>query len=161
MVNEERISGAGQVLAQNIRRIREAQRLTYAELTRRLDKAGRHVPVLALQRIETCQRRVDIDDLMALAYALEVCVVDLLVPADALPEEPYPVTSQHQFETESVRQWISGQEIRLAPVPDPNSLFASPGKVMFNAVDFMPVERRKQALRKWLDELDEEEEAQK
>ena len=81
------------MLAANIRRVRETQRLTYAELSRRLAEVGRHVPVLALQRIETMKRRVDFDDLLALCYVLQICPVDLIVSKDAT-DEPYPLTSE-------------------------------------------------------------------
>jgi hypothetical protein len=47
-------------------------------------------PELGLRRVERGERRVDFDDLLALAYVLKVCVVDLMVSRDAA-DEPYSV----------------------------------------------------------------------
>jgi hypothetical protein len=92
MAAETRIGPAGWVLATNIKRVREAQRLSYAELARMLkDKAGQRIPVLGLRKIESMERRVDFDELLVLAYVLEVCPVDLMVSKDAT-DEPYAVT---------------------------------------------------------------------
>lgn len=64
------LGSAGQQVAANIRRIREARRLTYVELSRLLAETGSSVAVLGLRRIERGERRVDVDDLVALADVL-------------------------------------------------------------------------------------------
>lgn len=66
------------MLMQNIKRIREGQKITYVELSERLAALGRHIPVLGLRRIERGERRVDVDDLMALAAAFGVEPIRLL-----------------------------------------------------------------------------------
>ena len=71
----------------NVKRFREDQKLTYVELSDRLTGLGRPIPVLGLRRIERGERRVDVDDLMALADALQVMPADLLIPASETPEE--------------------------------------------------------------------------
>jgi hypothetical protein len=151
MAEETRIGGAGRALATNIKRVRETQRLTYAELSRRLAKQGRHVPVLALQRIETMKRRVDFDDLLALAYVLEVCPVDLMVSNEAATDEPYSVVPNERFEPDSVRDWISGQTVvlhRPSIGPTPGGMrFGQPSAVMFDALKWMPKSRRADVLR--------------
>jgi hypothetical protein len=53
---------------------------SFARLSRELTKAGRDIPALGLGRIETGQRRVDVDDLTALAVVFEVSPVSLLMP---------------------------------------------------------------------------------
>lgn len=58
------------------------RRLGYAELSRKLAEMGRDIPPLGLRRIESGERRVDVDDLVALALALEVSVLVLLLPTD-------------------------------------------------------------------------------
>lgn len=75
----------GEALRHNIRRIREAHRLTYVELSERLAAAGRPIPVLGLRRVERGERRVDVDDLVALALVLDVSPALLLLPR----EEPH------------------------------------------------------------------------
>jgi len=46
--------------------------MSYAELSRRLTEQGRPIAALGLRRIEAGERRVDADDLVALASVLEV-----------------------------------------------------------------------------------------
>lgn len=70
-------------IAASLRRVREAQRVTYTELVQRLSDLGRPIPILGLRRIEKGERRVDIDELVALARALRVPAITLLFPLDA------------------------------------------------------------------------------
>jgi hypothetical protein len=79
---------------------------------------------------------------------LKICPVDLMVSKDAT-DEPYPVTPERKYEADSVREWIRGAEIRLQPVPRPGDLFMHPGKVLFDALQWMPTDRRKQVMRRW------------
>ena len=84
MASEDvRVGPAGEVLAANIKRVREARRLGYAEFSRQLTGIGRPIPELGLRRIELGERRIDADDLLALSYVLQVAVVDLMVAKDA------------------------------------------------------------------------------
>lgn len=73
----------GETLRQNVKRIRDSRRLTYVELSNRLAEIGRPIPVLGLRRIEAGERRVDVDDLVALARVLGVNVSALLLPPTA------------------------------------------------------------------------------
>src|SRR4029453_6813580 len=109
-----RVGPAGQALADNIARVREAQHLSYIELSRELSKAGRPIPELGLRRIEKGERRGGFDDLLALAYVLKVCPVDLMV-SDTInsntvnSDAPYPVIPTERFTADSVREWVSGE----------------------------------------------------
>lgn len=75
------IGPAGQQVACNVKRIREERRLTYVELSERLAGAGRDIPVLGLRRIERGERRVDVDDLIAIASVFGVRPELLWAPA--------------------------------------------------------------------------------
>lgn len=76
-------------VAENVRELRDRARLSLADLARKLADLGRPLSALALRRIEdaaTSQseesrkpRRVDVDDLMALAFALGVTPNRLLL----------------------------------------------------------------------------------
>lgn len=70
----------GHTVRANVQRLRRDRRFTYVELSERSAQAGRTIPVLGLRRIERGERRVDVDDLGALATALGVTVVQLLEP---------------------------------------------------------------------------------
>lgn len=65
-----------------VAQFREKRRLGYAELSRKLAEMGRDIPPLGLRRIESGERRVDVDDLVALALALEVSPLVLLLPTE-------------------------------------------------------------------------------
>lgn len=71
------LGATGELVRANVRRIRTARGLTYAELSRRLERIGRPIAPLGLTRIETGFRRVDVDDLIALTQALSCTVADL------------------------------------------------------------------------------------
>lgn len=71
------IGEAGQRIARNVKRLREQRNLTLVELSNRLYVAGRPIPITGLRRLERGERRVDVDDLIAIAGVLNV-------PADRL-----------------------------------------------------------------------------
>jgi transcriptional regulator with XRE-family HTH domain len=73
------IGHIGAAVADKVMKLREAQRFTYAELSRKLSGLGRDIPPLGLRRIETRERRIDVDDLVALANALGVAPTELLL----------------------------------------------------------------------------------
>lgn len=75
-------------VSRNVRRYREDARLTLAGLSRRMAVVGRPMDTPQLAKIEGGQRRVDVDDLMALAEALDAPVDEMLLVDDAcLPAE--------------------------------------------------------------------------
>lgn len=71
-----------QVVAKNIAERRNALGLSIAELSRRTQEAGHPLAALALRRIEAGERRIDVDDLTALAAILETTPVALLSPPE-------------------------------------------------------------------------------
>lgn len=62
----------GEAVARNVEHCRKALNLTYAELSRRLAEFGCPISPLGLTRIRDLRRRVDVDDLAALASVLGV-----------------------------------------------------------------------------------------
>ncbi|MEE2058261.1 helix-turn-helix domain-containing protein [Rhodococcus artemisiae] len=67
-------------VARNVQRLRETRNLSFADLSRELAKIGRHIPTLGLRKIESLRRRVDTDDLVALAIVFDVSPATLLMP---------------------------------------------------------------------------------
>ena len=94
----------------NVKIYRESQNLTYAELSRRLDNLGKPIAVLGLSRIENGERRVDVDDLMALASALDVPPVDLLTPDGQNAIDLVEATGLGLVSVHGLRNWICGLE---------------------------------------------------
>lgn len=132
---------AGEVLAANLKRLREEQRLTYVELSNRLAETRRPIPVLGLRRIERGERRVDVDDLLALALVLSAHPVDLLVPGNAADDAPYAVTPTVTTTAGTVRGWIGG----TAFLVDPESPLE-----FATAIRTMPKARAQAMTRAWL-----------
>jgi hypothetical protein len=78
----------GMNVAANVTRERGIKGMTYAELSRRLTELGRPIPAIALRRLENNDRRVDVDDWLMLALALEVSPLALLLDDPTKPREP-------------------------------------------------------------------------
>lgn len=96
---------AGEHAAGAVRRFRETRRLTYAELSRSLERLGRPIPPLGLRRLESGDRRIDVDDLIALALALEVSPLAILLPAHAAQL----VVSGPEYSARRIWEWGMGQ----------------------------------------------------
>lgn len=71
---------AGHNVRRNIRRLREQRRWSYREVEERLAQVGRAIPVLGLSAIDTGERHVDVDDLVALAAVFGLTPGELLEP---------------------------------------------------------------------------------
>jgi transcriptional regulator with XRE-family HTH domain len=70
-------------VAENVKQLREAHGLSLNELSVLLRALGRPLRENGVSKIELGNRRVDVDDLVALALALDVTPNRLLLPADA------------------------------------------------------------------------------
>lgn len=71
---------AGNNVRRNISRLREQRGWGYREVEERLSRVGRAISTLGLSAIDTGQRRVEVDDLVALAAVFELDVEELLRP---------------------------------------------------------------------------------
>jgi transcriptional regulator with XRE-family HTH domain len=97
---------AAQWIMRHLRRYRELRGLSHGELSERLAGLGRPIPPQGLRRIERGDRRVDVDDLIALARALGVAPVMLVFPlGQAATVELLP--GQEQPTWDAVR-WFTG-----------------------------------------------------
>lgn len=97
----------------NVKRVRGARSLNYADLSRKLGELGRSISPLAVRRIEEGERRVDADDLMALSVALEVPPNSLLLP-HSLPDSGSLATALPvgKVYLQDLWQWADG----VAPI---------------------------------------------
>jgi len=101
----------GDAVRANVKRLRE--HLGYAEVSRRLEAFGRPIPDLGLRRIEAGDRRVDVDDLMALAAVLGVSPASLLMPelATVTEKDLVPVTGwQKPITAIVVWRWLTAAQ---------------------------------------------------
>jgi transcriptional regulator with XRE-family HTH domain len=139
MVGKELTPGVtGATTMENLKRARGE--MTYAELSRRLEAVGRPIPSLGLRRIEAGERRVDVDDLMALAVVLRVSPLALLLPHGgqsetsdfvagsvrndqlwqwAIGEVPLGGGDQRRFQADSLPPWLHVQSLTATLGRDP------------------------------------------
>lgn len=108
MAQKNPLGPTGLTVQRNVKRLREQQNLSLAEVSRRLDKIGRKIPVLGLSRIEAGERRVDADDLVALAAVLRVSVPALLLPHQN-PGGPVPLASRMSVDWRTAWNWMRGE----------------------------------------------------
>lgn len=85
------IGATGKTVAANIGRIRRARGISLQELESRLQGAGRRISISGLSKIENGTRKVDADDLMCIAVALDVPPSALLLPG-GMPDDVVEVT---------------------------------------------------------------------
>ena len=84
------IGEAGRSVVSNIERLRAVRGLSLRQLSERLGKLGRPILPAVLHRLSQGNRRVDADDLVALAAALGVAPADLLLPPGTVSDDPPP-----------------------------------------------------------------------
>ncbi|MGW3346784.1 helix-turn-helix domain-containing protein [Nonomuraea rubra] len=77
------ISATGRHVAESIARLRRDRGWEQRDLAEHVTKAGRAMSASVLSKIESGARRVDVDDLVAIATALEVTPALLLLAAPA------------------------------------------------------------------------------
>ena len=84
----------GKLVKANLRRLREEEHLSLHELSERLATLGRPILPSGLSKIEQGSRRVDVDDLVALADALRT-VPSRLLRGRELPSD-FDKKAQHE-----------------------------------------------------------------
>lgn len=94
-------------VAVNIRETRKRRGLQLGQLSERLTDVGRPMGASALSKIEAGNRRVTVDDLAALALALDVSPTFLLAPTGE--EEHAGITPTVSGATADVLAWVAGE----------------------------------------------------
>ena len=101
----------GETVRANITRLRAYRRLGYTELSERLKDLRKRISPLGLRRIENGARRVDADDLFALAVALGVSPTTLLIPnADDGGEQVVATGVTEKLDAERLWKWMQIEE---------------------------------------------------
>lgn len=108
---------AGRRVMERVKKLRLASGLTFKELSERLEALGRPIPVLGLSRLEEGKRRVDADDLVTLALALDVTPNRLMLPdVDARTSaSAHGLTPEVKGRPQELWSWAQGE----APIETP------------------------------------------
>ena len=114
------IGPTGLQTAKNIERLRTELGMSQRRLAEILTDLGRPTPTTALSKIERGERRVDVDDLAAIAVALGVSPTTLLLPPVADTSRT-TVTGAGPVTTEAAWDWADGISPLLPfPVDEPD-----------------------------------------
>lgn len=96
----------GERVLDNVIRLRG--RISYRELSERLTALGRPIPTLGLSRVERGERRIDADDLVALALALDVSPNALLMPPTARQDVAVALAPNATASEVTAWRWATG-----------------------------------------------------
>lgn len=99
---------AGTAVAANLAQLRKRRGMTVRQLSERLTELGAPILPSGITKIELGQRRVDVDDFLALAAALDVSPARLLLP-DVGYEDEVAVTPALRRPSWAVWGWFEGQ----------------------------------------------------
>lgn len=98
----------GETVRENISRVRRERNLTLRALSERLSELGRPISNSSISQVETGARRVDVDDLLAFAVALDVSPNTLLMPAHYDGEHAVSITGAQAVSTRFVWFFLDG-----------------------------------------------------
>lgn len=116
------IGPIGRNLARAVAALRERRGLTYKKLSELLEATGRPIFPLGLSRLEKDDRRVDVDELVALSVVFGVSPLALLFPRDADWDDDVELTPEVRHRLYDVWQW--GRAI--APLPETGTESGAP-----------------------------------
>ncbi len=120
-VTEEKknpLGPTGERLRLAVARVREARGISKKELSDRVAALGRPIPPLGISRLEAGTRRIDADDLVALALALRVSVNALLLPTEGDGSDSVELTDQVVLSASDAWQWADGDKPHEKPERD-------------------------------------------
>ena len=150
--------GPQAVIADRVGKIREARGMTRDKLAATMQDLGIDWTRLTVNRLEIGRREnVTVTELLALCIALQVAPVDLLVPGH-WTNQSYQVTPRASSTADQVRDWIRGEERFFGMRDVPGSPFVTPaGRDPMAIVQWMPEDRKKQVVRRWLEQAERDE----
>jgi transcriptional regulator with XRE-family HTH domain len=101
----------GNTVRANVVRFRGLRRMTLRDMATRMTDAGRPMSHATINEIEHGARRIDVDDLAALAIALQVSVPSLLMPpvTDEADQIEDAVTGAPVSYASSLWEWLTAQ----------------------------------------------------
>jgi transcriptional regulator with XRE-family HTH domain len=103
------IGEVGKTVVRNVTDLSEARGLSLRKLSERLKRLGRPILPSALHALSQGARRVDVDDLVALAVALGVNPNALLFPRHAEPDSEVGLTPEVRQKAWTVWRWAIGE----------------------------------------------------
>ena len=106
------IAATGRTVGANVGRIRRSRGLSLQVLSEQLATAGRKISVSGLSKVENGTRKVDVDDLMAIAVCLDTPPSTLLLPLGA-PDDIVEVTGL-RASLALLWEWMNGSGVGVS-----------------------------------------------
>jgi transcriptional regulator with XRE-family HTH domain len=101
-------------VVENVKRLRTGRRWSLAELSEEMTRVGRPIRSTGLHRLEQGKRRIDADDLVGLAAALDVSPITLLMPYTA--HGTVKLTESVELDALAAWDWMRG--VRPIDLPE-------------------------------------------
>jgi transcriptional regulator with XRE-family HTH domain len=103
-------------VVENVKRLRAERKWSLAELSQEMGKAGRPTLSSGLHRLEQGKRRIDVDDLVALAAAFGVSPITLLLPP--VSRGDVALTAELTADAGAAWDWIRAEHPLAVPEDD-------------------------------------------
>jgi len=101
---------AAKRVAENVAKWRKARGLQQRDLSAKLTEIGRPMLPTVISKIERGERRIDVDDLMALSLALRVGLLALLLPTEGDGQAPVELTAEVTLRATDAWEWAEGDK---------------------------------------------------
>lgn len=110
------VEATGENVQANVARLRKAHGWTTYQLAQMMKDAGRPIPQSGISRIESGARRVDVDDLTALAVVFGVSPAALLLPLTDSPDDQVTITGRGTVDALVAWEWGIGRlPLKMTP----------------------------------------------
>lgn len=104
---------SSKIVASQVRKMRSSRGLDLAGLSKELKQIGWPISVAALSRLENRDRRIDVDDLVAISAALDVSPLELLFTNETL-DGSQGTGLPGELETSEVWAWATDETVPLS-----------------------------------------------
>lgn len=108
----------GRTVAANLARLRRVRGFSTRHLASLLEEAGRTIPASGITRMESTERHVTVDELVALAAALRVAPSTLLLPFTDDPAATVEITGAAGVPADRAWDWMDGRVPLRIPSSD-------------------------------------------
>jgi transcriptional regulator with XRE-family HTH domain len=123
------LGATGEQVRGNVRRLRERLGLSQAQLARQTANTSRPLASTAINEIENGARRVDVDDLLALAVALGVNPNALLMPDRVGDDFDVEMSGAGMVNSSRAWRWARGHSPISDDEPDPGESPSLPSDI--------------------------------
>ncbi|MCT2587916.1 helix-turn-helix domain-containing protein [Actinophytocola gossypii] len=143
----EKLGPTGHRVARRLGELRRERGLTLGQLEKRLTELGRPIQLSALSKTEKGERRVDADDLVALARALSVSPNSLLLPLQITADTEVELTSAVVLQAEEAWTWALRDHPSMRRTRNSKGTAALPVHRLMLAMDVVGASTRSNVMR--------------